>query len=159
MKEEKKQKETIKLYRAIKYDEDGEQKRYGVLRNDADFNSNFKIYEVSDYVNPRNFKIVSRNPIGRYDHKTGKVILYKYKVPSSSSSEESVEIPSSSSSGELLEFPSSSSSEELLLIPSSSSSGELLEFPSGSSSKEISSDEEENLKKTMTLKKKLIEIN
>ena len=95
----------IKLYRTYPLGYDG--KRYGVLKT-ADTKSKFEIYEIEDYLSSKNFKIASNNPIGTYDPKTARIILYNktIKLPS----EESIKLPSSSSSD--LDIPEYSSSEE-----------------------------------------------
>jgi len=49
--------------------------KYAVKREDTK-DANFNIYEVSDYVGPKNFKIASAEPIGCW--KNGKVILGEF---------------------------------------------------------------------------------
>lgn len=62
----------ITNYRIVKFGE----RRYAILR-DADMNTDVNIYEISNYVGPKDFKIVSINPIGKFNNKIKKVKLNK----------------------------------------------------------------------------------
>jgi hypothetical protein len=72
---EKLEKIDITKYRTIIIgDDEDDQERYGCLKT-ANMNAEFKIYEVANYVGPKNFKIVSTKPIGTYDPESDELRL------------------------------------------------------------------------------------
>jgi hypothetical protein len=70
--EDQDQEIDITKYKIAKFGES----RYAMLR-DADMSGDVDIYDISDYVGPKNFKIVSFKPVGKFNKDTKKVKLIK----------------------------------------------------------------------------------
>jgi len=66
---------NIEPYKTVSLGRDENKKRYAVLKKDAS-NEKFDVYEISDYVGSRDFKVVSNKPIGEFNTTTRVLDLY-----------------------------------------------------------------------------------